>query len=318
MWKRCITQPKTGVRSWTAAYHATRRVFAPKPPFLDAQLKAFEASKQYLQAKSDLHRAALETTVPGSEQWEKHSVLANLYDYGIREQFWNGELDMSQPVFRYLARKKWEGYDMLLIQQRIEQHRVVPDTVASFKPRVQLLLGFPSDTKQNPVDPGVFLPSKTTAQTPWINVVSFHSQPILATILMLDPDVPNYATNMFETSVQFLAVNVPLSPTQQKVNVESAAVLPYMPPIVHKGENAHRLVTLCFEQKNGRITVPDKNNSLFERQPFDVRSFQNKHVLEPIGAHIWRSIYDENTACVLKQHPQVNVYKDFEVKPIRS
>lgn len=66
---------------------------------------------------------------------------------------------MDKPIYRHLAQKKWASYQKLIIQQRIAQLHIVPDTLAHFEPTAEVRLAF---GRRN-VQPGEFVDSRVSA-----------------------------------------------------------------------------------------------------------------------------------------------------------
>ena len=86
---------------------------------------------------------------------EKLKVLADINDPVIKKQFEDGMGDMSRPIFRHLAEKKWRAYKRKIEMQRIEQMFVVPDVLPKLDPTVEVDVLF----GRKFVQPGQFVES---------------------------------------------------------------------------------------------------------------------------------------------------------------
>lgn len=210
---------------------------------------------------------------------------------------------MNKPIYRYLADRKWREYRRLIIVQRITQMKVIPDVLPHCDPIVDVKLYF----GRRSVQPGEFVNSRVSVTTPKLNIQSFERGEKLVTIAVVDPDVPNVEKNGFDYKCHYLAVNVPISPTNTRVDLsklseESQVVLPWLPPVAQKGSPYHRLSLFVMEQKDSKpldfAAVKEKETS---RDDLRLRTLQARYHLKPIGAHLFRTQWDDGTEEVMKQ-----------------
>lgn len=211
---------------------------------------------------------------------------------------------MSKPVYRYLADQKWREYRRLIVIQRITQMKVIPDVLPHCDPIVDVKLYFGG----RPVQPGDFVDSKTSLSTPKLNIQSFERGEKLVTIAIMNPDIPNVETNGFDYRCHYLAVNVPISPTNTMVDLaklseESQVLLPWLPPTAQKGSPYHRLALFVLEQQNGQepLDITAIKEKGIVRDDLRLRTLETRHHLKAIGAHLFRNQWDENTDEVMKQ-----------------
>lgn len=96
--------------------------------------------------------------------------------------------------------------------------------------------------------------------------------------------------------------NIEISPSQtQALGVgakPSDTIVKYLPPHVQKGLPYHRYGMIVFQQP-GKLDAAALRAQNIERDGFNLRSFQAKQKLEPIGAYMWRAQWDENTKEVM-------------------
>ncbi|KAI5287115.1 hypothetical protein KEM52_001745 [Ascosphaera acerosa] len=236
---------------------------------------------------------------------EKLKVLADINDPVVRRKFEDGQGDMSKPIYRYLADKKWREYRRPVLEQRITQMKVVPDVLAHIDPVADVRLFF----DKHGVQPGVFVNSAASVAPPKLHVQTFTGGAKLVTVAVVDSDVPVVAADGFASRCHFLAVNVPLAPTAPKIDLaalapDSQVVLPWLPPHAHKGAPYHRLSTVVLEQRAAqpldKAAVAAK--VLPRRDSFSLRAVESRHKLTPIGVHLFRTQWDEQTPEVMRQH----------------
>lgn len=211
--------------------------------------------------------------------------------------------DMSKPIYRFLADRKWREYRRKILVQRITQMKVVPDVLPHCEPVVDTKLYF--GKKQ--VQPGDYVQSNVSTVAPKLDVQLFERGQKLVTIAVVDPDVPNVEADSFDYKAHYLAVNVPISAISTKVDLaglsaDSQVVLPWLPPVAQKGSPYHRLSVFIMEQKDSqpldfaavKAKETDRDNTL-------LRTLQARYHLKAIGAHLFRTQWDETTLEVMNQ-----------------
>lgn len=211
--------------------------------------------------------------------------------------------DMSKPIYRFLADRKWREYRRKILVQRITQMKVVPDVLPHCDPTVETNLYF----NKRQVQPGDFVEAKVSAEAPKLDIQMFERGEKLVTIAVIDPDVPNVEADSFDFKMHYLAVNVPISAVNTKVDLsqlaeDSQVVLPWLPPVAQKGSPYHRLSLFVMEQKDSqpldfgavKAQEADRDNTL-------LRTLQARYHLKAIGAHLFRSQWDDTTLEVMQQ-----------------
>ncbi|KAJ5909119.1 hypothetical protein N7495_001801 [Penicillium taxi] len=234
---------------------------------------------------------------------ERLKILADINDPLVKRKFEDGLGDMSKPIYRYLADRKWREMRRKILVQRITQMNLVPDVLPHCDPTVDTKLYF----GKRQIQPGDFVLSKDSATAPKLDVQLFEAGEKLVTIAVVDPDVPNVETDSFDYKAHFLAVNVPLSAINTKVDLsqlsaDSQVVLSWLPPVAQKGSPYHRLAVFIMEQKDSQsldfAAVKAKET---ERETTLLRSLQARYHLKAIGAHLFRTQWDETTLEVMKE-----------------
>ncbi|KAJ5690123.1 hypothetical protein N7462_004515 [Penicillium macrosclerotiorum] len=234
---------------------------------------------------------------------ERLKIHADINDPLVKRKFEDGQGDMSKPIYRFLADRKWREYRRKILVQRITQMKVIPDVLPHCDPILDTKLYF--NKKQ--VQPGDFVEAQTSTTAPKLDVQLFESGEKLVTIAIIDSDVPNVETDSFDYKMHYLAVNVPISATATKVDLsqlaaDSQVVLPWLPPVAQKGSPYHRLSILIMEQKDSQLldfaAVKAKETN---RDNMLLRTLQARYHLKAIGAHLFRTQWDDTTLDVMKQ-----------------
>jgi large subunit ribosomal protein L35 len=211
-----------------------------------------------------------------------------------------GTGDMNKPIYRFLAKRKWEEYKKKIQVQRIEQMKVDPDVLPNISMDVDIDISF--DGKK--VHSGDFVAS-TISESPFrLKVQPFDKGEKLVTVVVVDPDVPNIETDSFDSRCHFLASNIPISHVNTsidlaKLSTETQVILPYLPAYAQKGSPYHRLAIVVLQQKDNTPVDLQVATSKAFRDDFVLRAFVSRHMLKPIGASMFRTKWDEGTAGVM-------------------
>ena len=206
---------------------------------------------------------------------------------------------MSKPIYRFLAERKWQEYRRKIQIQRMTQMKVVPDVIPHCDPIVDIKIKY----GRHSVQPGEFVDSAVSENPPQLTIQSFEKDLKLVTIAVVDADVPKVATDSFEPRCHFLASNIAITPTNPVINLGSLAVdqvlVPWLPPTAQKGSPYHRLSIIVLQQKDD-IQI-DRGVALknIQQDNFRTRSFMTRHMLQPIGATLFRTKWDESMADVM-------------------
>lgn len=252
------------------------------------------------------------------KEWvELLKIRADANDPVIKKRFEDGMGDMNKPIYRYYAEKKWRSYDYRLIQQRISQFHIVPDLLPSLQPTADVDLFF----RQRRVQPGEVVESLASERPPKLRVQVFDKGERLVTVAVVDPDVPSLETDGFVKRAQFLAANIPLSPTATSLPLggivsSSKLVLRWQAPYAQKGSPYHRLAVVLLEQKRGPLDAAALRAALDGRRDgFSLRDLAEEHELEPVGFTMFRSVWDDGTAEVMGRLGAPGA--DIELRPTR-
>ena len=210
---------------------------------------------------------------------------------------------MRKPIYRHLADRKWRAYQRKILVQRITQMKVVPDILPHCDPIVETTLYF----GRRKVRPGEYVQAMTSMVSPTLNVQMFERGEKLVAVAVVDPDVPNVEKDGFDYKVHFLAANIPISAISTRIDLahlsaDSQVVFPWLPPVAQKGSPYHRLSVFVLEQKDSRpLDYATVKEEVTDRDHTLLRTLQGRYHLKPIGAHLFRTQWDETTAEVMKQ-----------------
>lgn len=219
--------------------------------------------------------------------------------YNVKEH--PGKLDRSVPIYRKFLKEKWESKGQMLTMQRLEQLHIIPDTLPTLVPEVEVNIKFThNDEKEfsDWVEPGTKLPAFAVSKPPTIEIQEFESvdnSTGLYSVLIVNPDIPNLQTNGFKTSLQYGLKNVPLDFVNNTITplslVENPERVfkPYTPLFPEKNTPTHRACLWVFRQSE------ELKNVEADIENFNIRSFVENHKLQPVGAHVWRQDYDRST-----------------------
>lgn len=224
------------------------------------------------------------------------------------EYFGAHHLDKSQPVYRQLLKEKWQALDLMVLMQRLEQLAVIPDTLPTLVPEVDVKVKFPHNTKNefsSWVTPGEILPAFAVAKPPTILVQEFDrvDEDQLYTVLIVNPDTPDLASNSFSTTLHYGLANVPLNNVNNTIDTkllltagDKHTFKDYTPLVPEKNAQNQRACLWVFRQA-GPVEV-----SNVESESFDIRGFVANHSLNPVGAHVWRQHFDRSVNEVRSQY----------------
>ncbi|KZT61776.1 PEBP-like protein [Calocera cornea HHB12733] len=298
------------------------------PPLPPGQLDIYDLSLALLardkQAKLALlaHlRAALPALPDGGEEHTKTTarirkleIDAEINDPAVRWTFRQGKGDLALPIYRHLTEHKWRHEGALdLLMETLWQMNVIPDLLPWVDPTVDMRLRFPappgqasqatqpaesSETRESsppePVKPGTFLLPSQTTEPPLVEVTAFHEEERWYTLVMVDPDVPNPATQSYTTFLHWLVPNISFTCLTRSPLPLPPALLPWIPPHPQSGGPYHRYSTFLLPQR-GPLPAGAMKAPL--RRGFSLREFVLAHDLtgapavpgapkrELIGAH---------------------------------
>lgn len=210
-------------------------------------------------------------------------------------------LDRSVPIYRKLLKEKWELYGQMLLMQRLEQLHIIPGTLPTLVPEVEVNIKFGHNDEKEFSDwvvPGTKMPAFAVAKPPTIQIQEF--EPVengtgLYSVLVVNPDVPCLETNGYTTALHYGLVNVPLDFVNNTITPMSLLQNPervlkeYMPLLPEKNVPTNRACVWVFRQ--GR----ELQNVEASEEHFDIRAFADAHDLHAVGAHVWRQDYDRST-----------------------
>lgn len=249
-----------------------------------------------------------------SKEVEKLLIEAELINPEVQYNFQHNDkidnnpetIDYEQPVYRHLGKEHWESSAQMLLMQRLETLKVIPDTLPTLVPRVEVNLKFPFSTGVNKwIEPGELLSSNSTSFPAVFKIQEYElvdPTKQLYTILVVNPDEPDLKNDSFRTTLNYGLANVQVGYNDNIVDARkcnnSNVIADYLPPVPEKNVGSQRFAVWVFRQQ-----APLQGNfSALNRNRFDIRGFTDQHSLLPVGAHVWRSEWDSNVENVREQY----------------
>lgn len=278
--------------------------------------KIYPLAYQFLESKSEeIYNkiAAIEKQIENSKDQAELSKLKNERtqllieaEYDNPEVVYNSlyalkSVDRTQPVYRYYMEKNWKSYKRMLIMERLETLSIIPDTLPTLEPEVDVQLKFPHNNVDTWIEPGTILSSNVTSKPPAFEIIEFkESVNDLYTILIVNPDTPDVENDSYTTTLHYALKDIQLSNNDSIVDVKKldqnpdSILIDYLPPVPEKNLGKQRFAVWVFRQ-DGKLS-PDT----LQRENFDIRKFVSENKVSPVGAHVWRSTWDLNTEKVRK------------------
>jgi large subunit ribosomal protein L35 len=128
-------------------------------------------------------------------------VKSELNNPSVQKNFNQGNIDMSQPVYRYMRQRQFEKAPKSKLMERLTQMNVIPDVLApGLNPTVEVAVNLP----EGQVEPGVFLKPEQSIQRPEIKITNFHTETKLYTLMMVDPDSPDVENKTYQQHCHLL------------------------------------------------------------------------------------------------------------------
>ncbi|POS82587.1 hypothetical protein EPUL_004808 [Erysiphe pulchra] len=233
---------------------------------------------------------------------EELKIQADIHDPIVKKRFEDGLGDMNKPIYRHLANEKWQSYHRKFLVQRIEQFSIVPDLQPKFEPSASVEVAF----RRRRVRPGDYIDSRFSEVPARLKVQVFDKGERMVSVIVIDADVPVVEIDNYIHRCHFLAVNIPISPTQtslplSQVNPLTQLVIPWLPPFAQKGSGYHRYSIFILQQPDGITLDVEKLQTKSTRDKFSLLKFIHQYKLSPIGLGLFRSIWDEGTAGVMNR-----------------
>ncbi|KAK5725196.1 mitochondrial 54S ribosomal protein YmL35 [Elasticomyces elasticus] len=275
---------------------------------------------------------------------EELKVNADINDPVIKKRFEDGQGDMSKPIYRHLSHLRWSSTTLPLLNQRLTQMNVIPDVLPSLTPTVSTEMAFPVPTSSRlkRVQHGEILPSELSEKAPTIWIQPFDRGERLVTVVVVNPDVPDVGKDGFTHRCHFLAVNIPVSPTDTRVKLgdletgKGDVVLDWLPAFAQQGLPYQRMAVFVLEQSSPaaksamlpmlygdgeRTQMLDveairANPRHSVREGFNLRSLVDRWGLKPVGADLFRTKWDDGTTGVMARAGIVGADVEFKRKRV--
>ncbi|CCF57173.1 hypothetical protein KAFR_0C01800 [Kazachstania africana CBS 2517] len=286
------------------------------PEYID---ETFKISLDFLEqrASESYHYAKLQKNPKLREELLVKAEINNpevQYNFQFSDKLDNNPnlIDYEQPVYRYLGKKNWESYGQMLLMQRLETLNVIPDTLPTLLPKVDVNVKFPYSTGINKwIEQGEILSSNVTSMEPVIKIQEFEliNPEQLYSILIVNPDEPDLSNDSFKTTLCYGLANLKVSYNDNIIDTrkisESNLLAEYSPPVTEKNAGIQRYSVWVFRQNidnDGKCIHIDIPNTKLDRNNFNIREFVKHNQLEAVGAHVWRSEWDSNVKNVRESY----------------
>lgn len=275
-----------------------------------------DAAKQYEfieQNKASMSASELEQAHIEAEKYNPEVLLNSTTNLA--------GLDRTVPIYRKFLKEKWESYGQMITMQRLEQLHIIPDTLPTLAPEVEVNIKFGHNDEKEFADwvvPGTKMPAFAVSKPPTIEIQEF--EPVengtgLYSVLIVNPDVPNLETNGYKTVLHYGLTNVPLDFVNNTITPLSLLQDPsrvfksYTPLFPEKNSPTQRACLWVFRQGQ------ELKNVEANEDDFDIRAFVEQHNLHAVGAHVWRQDYDRSTNSVREAY---GLEKGRVFHPIRN
>lgn len=216
--------------------------------------------------------------------------------------------DLSKPIYRHLARQRWDSMAYKILVQRLEQFHIVPDVLPEFDPIIDVQLTF----RGFRIQPGEVVDSLITESPPNLRLQVFDSSKHLVSIVVMDSDVPDPENDAYTSKLHFVASNVPIDCLTKNVSLNTISkepvneqlAVPWLPPTAQEGVPYHRLSIWVLQQPQNKPLDIKRLQKIWQnrRDGFKLTDFMKKHKVYPIGFNIFRSVWDDHTRQVMERH----------------
>ncbi|GMM34830.1 mitochondrial 54S ribosomal protein YmL35 [Saccharomycopsis crataegensis] len=231
-------------------------------------------------------------------------------EVAYKAQFSNPEnLNLDELVYQYYYKtKNFEGFNKMLLMQRIEQLHVLPDAIPTINPSVELKVKFINESGVNKyITPGDILSSRATSKPPIFQVNYLNIDEALKpsdkfTLLVVNLDHPNTKTNSYDITLNYGVKDVSFQHNNQVLSFDELSqgeFAEYLPPVPEKNSPTSRFVTLLLKQEEGPLATEKLN---FNRKDFALADFLTENKLVPVGINVWRSKWDGNVKNVREMY----------------
>ncbi|KAJ2813426.1 mitochondrial 54S ribosomal protein YmL35 [Coemansia furcata] len=300
--KVAASQPRTQLRRLQSTY--VKPATGVNPAYDEAVkiIDAYAAKKtaEATAAAGELAQARGSGTVNEEQigalkkKWFDLAVEAEINDPEVLWSAKQGKYDLTRPVFLHLREQAWRGRPLEILMQRLLQMFVLPDLLDPRDvgtPSAQLNIALAANP-QDVLEPGSIIDPSEAREQPEIELVKFHEDSRLHTLVMVDLDEPLETQQTFREQFHWVVANIPFSKSQSKANIADAlTLLPYVPPHPARGTPNHRYAFVLFEQgENGS----NRLESFEVSRDSVLRTFAAQHDLRPAGISFFRASWNES------------------------
>ncbi|KAJ1760474.1 mitochondrial 54S ribosomal protein YmL35 [Coemansia sp. RSA 2167] len=277
-------QPATGVNP---AYDEALEVIRAY-----SEQKAHEATLAHTELQKAQDAGADSSTLRALKKaWFDLRVESRINDGEVLWNARNGRFDLTEPVYEHLKQNEWQGRPLEILMQRLLQMFVLPDMLDPRfvgTPESQLNL----QLARGVVEPGSVVDPSSAKERPGIELMTFHDEPRLHTIVMVDLDEPCEAEQTFREQFHWIVSNVSASKMQNTADLDKGTeLLAYVPPHPAHGTPMHRYVVAVLEQpEDGQQRLDSAQVS----RDMNMRDFVTEHSLRVVGLSFFRAEWNES------------------------
>ncbi|KAJ1853620.1 mitochondrial 54S ribosomal protein YmL35 [Coemansia sp. RSA 1822] len=277
-------QPATGVNQ---AYDEALQVIRAY-----SEQKAHEATLAHTELQKAQDSGADASTLSAlKKKWFDLRVESRINDGEVLWNARNGRFDLTEPVYEHLKQNEWQGRPLEILMQRLLQMFVLPDMLDPRfvgTPESQLNLKL----EQGVVEPGSVVDPASARERPGIELMTFHDEPRMHTIAMVDLDEPCEAEQTFREQFHWIVSNVRASKMQNTADTGAGTeLLEYVPPHPAHGTPMHRYVVAVLEQPNNG---QQRLDSARVSRDMTMRDFVTEHSLRVVGLSFFRAAWTES------------------------
>ncbi|KAI7834791.1 phosphatidylethanolamine-binding protein [Kickxella alabastrina] len=286
-------RPATGINP---AYDEAMKVIEAYKIKKTAEAQA--AAKELKQAQDA--GAAAEQIGELKNKWFSLAVESEIKDSEVLWNAKNGNFDLSRPVYLYLKKQAWRARPLEILMQRLLQMFVLPDLLDPRDvgmPEAQLNITM-NGSGTSAIEPGSIVEPSEAREQLDIELVTFHEDSRMHTLVMVDLDEPFEEQQTFREQFHWVVSNLQFSKSQTKADTSAGNVLlPYIPPHPAKGTPVHRYAVVAFEQAEAG---QQRIESAAVGRDSVLRDFAAQQQLRPVGISFFRSSWNESVDAVYR------------------
>ncbi|CAG2177524.1 unnamed protein product, partial [Oppiella nova] len=186
--------------------------------------------------------------------------------------------ELGEPVSGNFYHAQWDEYvDIHNVDMYFRSSGLVPDVI-DVSPREQVKVTFPENIT---ISLGNEITPAEASKEPHVEWAP--EQNALYTLAMVDPDAPSRVTPVWRSYKHWLVMNIPAGQVSG-----GDIVAGYTGPAPPEGTGLHRYAILIYQQPDGHIDPPPRDDSLEHRPYFSIEDFARNYTLgEPVAGNFF-------------------------------